>query len=69
VKGRTSFAFSNVRGLIAEAVLYEDFDRVCRKTRQTHEKFAGGSVAKHGGLINFLETSVKHIPGFNKLVC
>jgi hypothetical protein len=31
VKGRTSFAFSNVRGLIAEAVLYEDFDRVAAK--------------------------------------
>src|SRR5664279_2721062 len=31
VKGRTSFAFSDVRRLIAEAVLNEDFDRVCPK--------------------------------------
>ena len=31
VKGRTSFAFSDVRRLIAEAALNEDFDRVCPK--------------------------------------
>jgi hypothetical protein len=31
VKGRTSFAFSDVRRLIAEAGLNEDFDRVCPK--------------------------------------
>lgn len=31
VKGRTSFAFSDVRRLIAEAALSEDFDRVCHK--------------------------------------
>ncbi len=31
VKGRTSFAFSDVRRLIAEAGLDEDFDRVCPK--------------------------------------
>jgi hypothetical protein len=31
VKGRTSFAFSDVRRLIAEAALSDDFDRVCPK--------------------------------------
>ncbi len=31
VKGRTSFAFSDIRRLIAEAALNEDFDRVCPK--------------------------------------
>ena len=31
VKGRTNFAFSDVRRLIAEAALNEDFDRVCPK--------------------------------------
>ena len=31
VKGRTSFAFSDVRRIIAEAVLAPDFDRVCPK--------------------------------------
>jgi len=31
VKGRTSFAFSDVRRLIAEAALNDDFDRVCPK--------------------------------------
>jgi hypothetical protein len=31
VKGRTSFAFSDVRRLIAEAALNEDFDSVCPK--------------------------------------
>nr|WP_305910371.1 transposase [Methylomarinum sp. Ch1-1]MDP4523127.1 transposase [Methylomarinum sp. Ch1-1] len=31
VKGRTSFAFSDVRRLIAEASLSEDFDRLCHK--------------------------------------
>lgn len=31
VKGRTSFAFSDVRRLIAEAALHDDFDRVCPK--------------------------------------
>ena len=31
VKGRTSFAFSDVRRLIAEAGLDQDFDRVCPK--------------------------------------
>lgn len=31
VKGRTSFAFSDIRRLIAEAGLNEDFDRVCPK--------------------------------------
>jgi hypothetical protein len=31
VKGRTSFAFSDVRRLVAEAALNEDFDRVCPK--------------------------------------
>lgn len=31
VKGRTSFAFSDVRRLIAEAALNEDFDRLCPK--------------------------------------
>jgi hypothetical protein len=31
VKGRTSFAFSDVRRLIAEAALDDDFDRVCPK--------------------------------------
>lgn len=31
VKGRTSFAFSDVRRLIAEAALDEDFVRVCPK--------------------------------------
>jgi hypothetical protein len=31
VKGRTSFAFSDVRRLIAEAALNENFDRVCSK--------------------------------------
>lgn len=31
VKGRTSFAFSDVRRLIAEASLSDDFDRVCHK--------------------------------------
>lgn len=31
VKGRTSFAFSDVRRLIAEAALDEDFDKVCPK--------------------------------------
>ena len=31
VKGRTSFAFSDVRRLIAEAALAPDFDRVCPK--------------------------------------
>ena len=31
VKGRTSFAFSGVRRLIAEAALNDDFDRVCPK--------------------------------------
>ncbi len=31
VKGRTSFAFSDVRRIIAEAALSEDFDRVCPK--------------------------------------
>jgi len=29
VKGRTSFAFSDVRRLIGEAALNDDFDRVC----------------------------------------
>ena len=32
MKGRTSFAFSDVRRLIAEASLSDDFDRVCHKT-------------------------------------
>jgi hypothetical protein len=31
VKGRTSFAFSDVRRLIAEAALNDDFDKVCPK--------------------------------------
>lgn len=31
VKGRTSFAFSDVRRIIAEAALNEDFDRLCPK--------------------------------------
>jgi hypothetical protein len=31
VKGLTSFAFSDVRRLIDEAALNEDFDRVCPK--------------------------------------
>ena len=31
VKGRTSFAFSDVRRLIVEAALNDDFDRVCPK--------------------------------------
>jgi hypothetical protein len=31
VKGRTSFAFSDVRRLVAEAALNENFDRVCPK--------------------------------------
>jgi len=31
VKGRTSFAFSNVRRIIAEAALYQDFNKVCPK--------------------------------------
>ncbi|MDD5323452.1 MAG: hypothetical protein PHD43_23175 [Methylococcales bacterium] len=31
VKGRTSFAFSDVRRLIAEVALHDDFDRVCPK--------------------------------------
>ena len=31
VKGRTSFAFSDIRRIIAEAALDEDFDRVCPK--------------------------------------
>jgi hypothetical protein len=31
VRGRTSFAFSEVRRIIAEAALNEDFDRVCPK--------------------------------------
>ena len=31
VKGRTSFAFSDVRRIIAEAALDENFDRVCPK--------------------------------------
>jgi hypothetical protein len=31
VKGRTSFAFSDVRRLIAESALNDDFDRVCPK--------------------------------------
>jgi len=31
VKRRTSFAFSDVRRLIAEVALNEDFDRVCPK--------------------------------------
>ncbi len=35
VKGRTSFAFSDVRRLIAEAALHPDFQRVCPKPRQT----------------------------------
>jgi hypothetical protein len=29
VKGRTSFAFSDIRRIIAEAALDPDFDRVC----------------------------------------
>jgi hypothetical protein len=35
VKGRTSFAFSDVRRLIAEAALDPDFQRVCPNPRQT----------------------------------
>jgi hypothetical protein len=35
VKGRTSFAFSDVRRLMAEAALDPDFQRVCPKPRQT----------------------------------
>jgi hypothetical protein len=35
VKGRTSFAFSDVRRLIAEAALHPDFQRVCPKPQQT----------------------------------
>jgi hypothetical protein len=31
VKGRASFAFSDVRRLIAKAALSEDFDKVCPK--------------------------------------
>ena len=31
VKGRTSFAFSDVRRIIAEAALDVNFDRVCPK--------------------------------------
>jgi hypothetical protein len=31
VKGRTSFAFSDVRRIMAEAALNEDFDRLCPK--------------------------------------
>jgi hypothetical protein len=31
VKGRTSFAFSDVRRIIAEAALSEDFEGVCPK--------------------------------------
>ena len=31
VKGRTSFAFSDIRRLIAEAALHDDFDRHCPK--------------------------------------
>jgi len=52
VKGRTSFAFSDVRRLIAEAALNDDFDRVCPNPA-IHEKFSGGCVATHGGLMNF----------------
>jgi hypothetical protein len=52
VKGRTSFAFSDVRRLIAEAALNDDFDKVCPKPGQTHEKFSGGRVAMHAGLMN-----------------
>ncbi|TXL19238.1 hypothetical protein BMR06_10915 [Methylococcaceae bacterium HT5] len=31
VKGRTSFAFSDIRRIIAEAALDPDFERVCPK--------------------------------------
>jgi hypothetical protein len=31
VKGRTSFAFSDVRRIIAEAALRKDFEQVCPK--------------------------------------
>jgi hypothetical protein len=31
VKGRTSFAFSDIRRITAEAALDPDFDRVCPK--------------------------------------
>ncbi len=35
VKERTSFAFSDVRRLIAEAALHDDFDRLCPKSGKT----------------------------------
>jgi len=38
VKGRTSFAFSDVRRIIAEAALSEDFDQVCPKPTSPPQK-------------------------------
>lgn len=38
VKGRTSFAFSDVRRMIAEAALSEDFNRVCPKPSKPQHK-------------------------------
>jgi len=38
VKGRTSFAFSDVRRIIAEAALSEDFEGVCPKPTSPPQK-------------------------------
>ena len=38
VKGRTSFAFPDVRRIIADAALSEDFERVCPKPTSPTEK-------------------------------
>jgi hypothetical protein len=40
VKGQTSFAFSDVRRLIAEVGLYQNFDRVCQSW-QNYKKSLG----------------------------
>jgi len=38
VKGRNSFAFSDLRHIIAEAALSDDFDTVCNKTQKLPRK-------------------------------
>ncbi|MEA2059602.1 MAG: hypothetical protein U9P10_03565, partial [Thermodesulfobacteriota bacterium] len=39
VKGRNSFAFSDLRHIITKATLSQDFDRVCRTHPKTLKKY------------------------------
>ncbi|WP_221897854.1 transposase [Bathymodiolus japonicus methanotrophic gill symbiont] len=54
VKGRASFAFSDVRRIIAEAALDPDFERVCPKYSSPPPcKFGGSRFIANGCLMNF----------------